>query len=275
MPSTGLAPVNGLEMYYEIHGEEHGGVPVLLLNGAYMTTADFGPLLPGLAASRRVIVADPQAHGRTADVDRPLTYEGMADDAAALLGHLGVAQADVVGFSMGGGTAIQVAVRHPQVVRALVPISAGFRSDAMQPELLAMIPTITPEMFAGSPFETTYKEVAPQPDGFPGLVTKLKQLDETPFAWAEDDIRGITAPTLIVTGDADASVVEHAVAMFRLLGGGRMGDMHGIGRARLAVLPGTAHFMPPGIGMLDRAEWLLALIPAFLDAPDGVPAPTF
>ena len=129
-----------------------------------------------------------------------------------------------------------------------MPISAGFRSDAMQPELLAMIPTITPEMFAGSPFEDTYKAVAPHPDRFPELVAKLKQLDETPFAWPEDDIRGITAPTLIVTGDADASVVEHAVAMFRLLDGGRMGDMHGIGQARLAVLPGTAHFMPPGIG---------------------------
>jgi hypothetical protein len=108
MPRTGHAPANGLQMYYEIHGEEHGGVPVLLLNGAYMTTADFGPLLPGLAASRQVIVVDPQGHGRTADVDRPLTYEGMADDAAALLGHLGVAQADVVGYSMGGCAAIQV-----------------------------------------------------------------------------------------------------------------------------------------------------------------------
>ena len=229
--------------------------------------------MPGLAAARRVVVCDPQAHGRTGDADRPLTYEGMADDAAALLDHLGIAQADVVGYSMGGGAAIQLAIRHPQLVRTLVPISAGFRSDAMQPELLAMIPTITPEMFAGSPFEATYKAVAPQPDRFPELVAKLKQLDETPFAWPEDDIRGITAPTLIVTGDADASVIEHAVAMFRLLGGGRMGDMHGIGRARLAVLPGTAHFMPPGIGVLDRAEWLLAIIPPFLDAPEDVASP--
>ena len=272
-PRTGRAPANGLQVYYEIHGAEHGGTPVLLLNGAYMTTADFGPLLPGLATSRRVIVCDPQAHGRTGDVERPLTYEGMADDAAALLDHLGIAQADVVGFSMGGGTAIQLAIRHPQLVRTLVPISAGFRSDAMQPELLAMIPTITPEMFAGSPFEAAYKAVAPQPDRFPELVAKLKQLDETPFAWPENAIRGITAPTLIVTGDADASVVEHAVAMFRLLGGGRIGDMHGIGKARLAVLPGTAHFMPPGIGMLDKADWLLAIIPAFLDAPEDVPSP--
>jgi pimeloyl-ACP methyl ester carboxylesterase len=171
-PRTGHAPVNGLQMYYEIHGEDpdddHAATaPVLLLNGAYMTTADFGPLLPGLAAHRRVVVCDPQAHGRTGDADRPLTYEGMADDAAGLLDHLGIGQADVVGFSMGGGAAIQLAVRHPRLVRALVPISAGFRSDAMQPELLAMIPTITPEMFAGSPFEATYKGRRPAAGSLP------------------------------------------------------------------------------------------------------------
>ena len=117
----------------------------MLLHGAYMTTADFGPLLPGLAAERQVVVCDLHGHGRTSHADRPITYEGMADDAAALLEHLGVARADVIGFSMGGGVAIQLAVRHPHLVRALVPISAGYRSDGMHPELLEMIPTITPE----------------------------------------------------------------------------------------------------------------------------------
>jgi pimeloyl-ACP methyl ester carboxylesterase len=189
----------------------------------------------------------------------------MADDAAALLAHLGITRADVVGFSMGGGVALQVAVRHPRVVRTLVPISAGYRSDAMQPELLDMIPTITPEMFAGTPFEAAYRAVAPDPDRFPVLVDKLKQLDETPFAWPAQDIRGITAPTLIIVGDADAVRPEHAVEMLRLLGGGGMGDMTGVGRARLAILPGTTHFMPPGSGILDRSAWLLAMIPAFLD----------
>jgi pimeloyl-ACP methyl ester carboxylesterase len=255
-------------MYYEIHGadRQEGAVPVLLLHGAYMTTADFGPLLPGLAAGRRVVVCDLQGHGRTGDADRPITYEGMADDAAALLDHLGIARVDVVGFSMGGGAALQLAVRHPQVLRALVSISAGFRSDAMQPELLEMIPTITPEMFAGSPFEATYRQVAPEPDRFPDLVRKLKELDETPFAWPAEDIRGITAPTLVVLGDADAVVPEHGVEMLRLLGGGGMGDLTGVGRARLAILPGTTHFIPPGSGVLDRSDWLLAMIADFLDA---------
>jgi pimeloyl-ACP methyl ester carboxylesterase len=264
---TGYAPVNGLRMYYEIHNpdREKGAVPVLLLHGAYMTTGDFGPLLPGLAATRRVVVCDLQGHGRTGDLDRPLSYEGLADDAAALLTHLRIDRADIVGYSLGGGVALQLAIRHPQLVHALVPISAGYRSDAMQPELLAMIPTITPEMFAGSPFEATYRAIAPAPDRFPTLVAKLTQLDQTPFAWAADDIRGITAPTLIIIGDADAIRPEHAVEMLRLLGGGAMGDMTGIGRARLAILPGTTHFVPPGSGVLDHSAWLLAMIPSFLD----------
>jgi pimeloyl-ACP methyl ester carboxylesterase len=230
-----------------------------------MTTADFGPLLPGLAAERQVVVCDLHGHGRTSHADRPITYEGMADDAAALLEHLGVARADVVGFSMGGGVAIQLAVRHPHLVRALVPISAGYRSDGMQPELLEMIPTITPEMFAGTPFEDTYRRIAPDPDAVPTLVTKLKTLDETPFAWPGEDITGIAVPSLLIVGDADAVRLEHAVEMFRLLGGGAMGDMTGLSRARFAVLPGTTHFMPPESGVLDHADWLLAMIPTFLD----------
>jgi pimeloyl-ACP methyl ester carboxylesterase len=272
--STGYAPANGLQMYHEIHGEPTDAPPVLLLNGAYMTTGTFGPFLPGLAAGRQVIVTDLQGHGRTGDIDRPITYETMADDCAALLNHLGIAQVDAVGYSMGGGTAIQLAIRHPEVVRTLVPISAGYRHDGMQPELIAMLPTLTVDAFIGSPFETTYKEVAPNPDDFPTLVRKLVELDSTPFAW-DADIPKISAPTLIVMGDSDASSVEHGVAMFRLMGGGAMGDFVGIPKVRLAVLPGTSHFIPEHIGMLARYEWLLAIIPHFLDAPDPVPAPSF
>lgn len=265
---TGYAPVNGLRMYYEIHGVQGGGrTPVLLLHGAYMSTGAFGPLLPGLAATRTVIVCDLQGHGRTTDADRPITYEGLADDAAALLAHLGIDQVDVVGFSIGGGAAFQLAIRHPPLVRALVPISASSSSDGIQPELLELAPAITPEMFAGSPLEADYRAIAPEPDRFPVLVDKLKTLDEAPYRWPDDDIRAITAPTLVVIGDADAVRVEHAVELFRLLGGGAMGDLAGLPAARLAILPGTAHFPPEGGGVLDRYEWLLAMIPPFLDTP--------
>ena len=264
-PQTGYAPANGLEMYYEIHGT---GDPLVLLHGAYMTIDAMGELLPGLAGTRQVIAVEQQGHGRTADIDRPITYEQMADDTAALLRHLGIEKADVFGFSVGGGVAIQLAIRTPGLVRKLVVASASFTSDGMQPELHEMIPSITPEMFAESPIEAAYLEVAPNPGDFTRLLEKLKRLDLTPFAWPAEDVRGIEAPAMIVVGDADAIRLDHAVEMFRLLGGGAMGDLAGLPGSQLVVLPGTAHFVPPGSGVLDRAGWLLAMVPAFLDAPE-------
>jgi pimeloyl-ACP methyl ester carboxylesterase len=268
MPSTdaqtGYAPVNGLNLYYEIHG---AGAPLILLHGAYMTIDMLRPLLSGLAETRQVIAVEQQGHGRTADIDRPITYEQMADDTAALARHLGIEEADVIGYSMGGGVALQVAIRHPALVRKLVVASATFTSDGMHAVALEMFPSITPELFAGSPVEEAYLRTAPNPGDFPKLVEKLKQLDTASFAWPEQEIRAIAAPTLIVLGDSDGVRLEHAVELFRLRGGGVMGDLAGMPSSQLAVLPGTAHFVPPGHGLLDRAEWLLAMIPPFLDAP--------
>ncbi len=261
---TGYAPVGDLSMYYEIHGE---GRPLILLHGAYMTAGMMGAILPGLAGIRQVIVPEQQGHGRTADVDRPITYEQMADDTAALARHLEIDRADVFGFSMGGGIALQLAIRHPALVGKLVVASATFTSDGMPAAALEMFPSITPEMFAGSPIEAEYLRTAPNPGDFPTLVEKLKLLDTTDFAWPEEDIRAIAAPTLIVLGDSDGVRLEHAVEMFKLRGGGVMGDLAGLPESQLAVLPGTAHFVPPGSGLLDRGEWLLAMIPPFLDVP--------
>jgi pimeloyl-ACP methyl ester carboxylesterase len=260
---TGYAPLGDLNMYYEVHGR---GRPLILLHGAYMTIDLMGPIVPELAKTRQVIAAEQQGHGRTADVDRPLTYEHMADDTAALMRHLGVDSADVFGYSMGGGTALQLAIRHPELVRKLVVASASYTSDGMHAVALEMFPSITPELFAGSPIEEAYLRTAPNPADFPRLVEKLKQLDVTPYAWPEQDIRGIAAPTLIVVGDSDGVRLEHAVELFGLLGGGVMGDLSGMPSSQLAVLPGTAHFVPPGFGLLDRTDWLLAMIPPFLDA---------
>jgi pimeloyl-ACP methyl ester carboxylesterase len=260
----GYAPVNDLSMYYEIHGR---GRPLLLLHGAYMTIDTMGAILPGLAKIRQVIAVEQQGHGHTADVDRPLTYEQMADDTSALMRHLGIDEADILGYSMGGGIALQLAIRHPDLVRKLVVASASFTSDGMHAAALEMFPSITPELFAGSPIEEAYLRTAPDPGDFPKLVEKLTQLDTTPYAWPEQDIRAIAAPTLIVLGDSDGIRLEHAITLFGLLGGGVMGDLAGLPTSQLAVLPGTAHFVPPGFGLLDRAEWLLAMIPPFLDAP--------
>jgi pimeloyl-ACP methyl ester carboxylesterase len=258
-PQTGYAPVNGLNMYYEIHGT---GSPLVVLHGAYMTIELMGELVPGLARSRQVIAVEFQGHGHTADIDRPIAYEQLADDTAALLRHLGIGHADVYGYSLGGGVALQVAIRHPGLVRKLVVVSASHTSDGMYPEVLAAIEQITPEAFDGTPWREAYDRTAPRPGAFPALVAKLKELDLTPFAWPPEAVRAITAPTLIVIGDADGTRPEHAVEMFRLRGGGVFGDLAGLPASQLAVLPGTTH-----LGLLDRAEWLLAMVPPFLDAP--------
>ena len=261
------ASVNDLHMYYEVHGD---GPPLILLHGAYMNAEGMRPLAEGLAGIRQVIVPEAQAHARTADIDRPLSYEQMGDDAAALLHELGHEQADVVGYSMGGGAALRMAIQHPERVRRLVLMSAGYRYDGMPAEAIAMFPQISVEMFAGSPMEADYQRLAPDPDGFPGLVDKLKTLDTTDFAW-DDEVRGMTTPMLIVAGDADGVTAEHAVDLFKLRGGGAMGDLSGLPESQLAILPGTTHFVPPGSGMLDRLEWLLAMIPPFLDPPAPQP----
>jgi pimeloyl-ACP methyl ester carboxylesterase len=168
---------------------------------------------------------------------------------------------------MGGGIALQLGIRHPALVRKLVLASTSFAHHGMHAIALEMFPSITPELFAGSPIEEAYVRTAPNPGDFPKLVEKLTQLDTTPFSWPEEDIRAIPAPTLIVLGYPDGIRLEHAVRLFELRGGGVMGDLAGMPESQLAVLPGTAHFVPPGYGLLDRAEWLLAMIPPFLDAP--------
>ena len=259
-PQTGYASVNGLKVYYEIHGS--GGVPVVLLHGAYMSTGAMQPLLSDLAKSRQIIAVDLQGHGRTADIDRPLQYEQMADDVAALLEHLGISQADIVGYSMGGNVALQLAIRHPDLVRKLVVASGQYRLDGMYPEVIAGIAELTPEIMRGTPWYEEYANVAPNPEDFPTLVEKLKRLDAEEFAWPEEDIQAIAAPTLLIYGDADVFRPEHMVELFRLLGGGVPGDLTGLPKARLAVLPGTTH-----ITVMNRIDWLLPMITEFLNEP--------
>jgi pimeloyl-ACP methyl ester carboxylesterase len=254
---SGYAPVNGLRLYYEVHGS---GRPLLVLHGSFMTIELLGNLVPELARTRQVIAVELQGHGHTADIDRPITYEALADDAAALLRHLGIATADVYGYSLGGGVALQLALRHPELVRKLVVVSASYTSDGMYPDVLSGIEHLTPDLFDGTPWRAAYDRVAPDPAAFPGLVARLKQLDLTPFAWPEAAIRAIAAPTLVVIGDADGTRPEHAVELFRLRGGGVFGDLAGLPAAQLAVLPGTTH-----VGMLERADWLVPMVAAFLD----------
>ncbi len=260
---TGYAPVGDLRMYYEVHG---AGRPLVLLHGAYMNAEHLRPLAEALAGSRQVIVPEMQNHGRTADVDRPITYEQMADDTAELISLLELERPDVMGYSMGAGIGLQLAIRHPGALRRLVAASGSYAYEGMQPAAIEMFPSLSIEMFEGTPIEADYKRLAPNPDDFPTLFEKLKTLDTTPFAWPEEDVRGIAAPTLLIFGDSDVVTLEHATALFRLLGGGAMGDLGDMPASRLAVLPGTTHYMPPGHGVMDRMDWFLPMVRAFLDA---------
>lgn len=264
-PRTGYAPVNGLQMYYEIHGS---GEPLILLHGAFGAIDLWGSILTTLAETHQVIAVELQGHGHTADIiDRPLGYEQMADDVAALMEHLGIEQADVVGYSMGGTTGLQLAIRHPDRVRRLVAISANYSSAGYYPELLAGLQVMTPEIFVGTPYEAAYLRHAPNPEDFPVLVEKQKVLPQA-FAFPEEDVAAIAAPTLVVLGDSDVIRPEHAVELFRLLGGGVPGDLVGLPSSQLAILPRTTH----ATIVLEPTGQLLAMIEAFLAAPMPDPA---
>lgn len=259
-PSPGAyAEVNGVKMYYEVHGK---GRPIVLLHGAFCTIDGcFGQLVKLLSRSRQVIAVELQGHGHTADIDRPLSTVSMADDVAALLGRLKIASADVYGYSMGGGVATQLALRHPGLVRKLVIAGAALTKEGVQPGTIEMIRSLKPEMLEGSPFHDAYKKTSPHPERFRTLVKKVQGLDSM-NGYKLDDVRKIKAPVLVLLGDADFPTVEHGAQLLRLFGGGAFGDT-GAPRARsqLAILPGTSH-----VELIGRAEWIAQLITPFLDA---------
>jgi len=258
-PKKGYAPVNGLKMYYEIHGE---GQPLVLLHGAFMTiNTAFPPLIAGLSKNRKVIAVELQGHGRTADIDRPFSFEFMADDIMALLKYLKVDSADIVGYSLGGGVAWQMAIRYPQLVRKLIIISAAYKFEGWTPETRAIFPTITPAVFEGSPIKKEYDSLAPDPKHWPQMVEKLRLLVAKPYNFTAQKIKSIRSPTLIITGDGDGVLPEHAIEMFRLRGGVMMPDFSAPPRTQLAILPGTSH-----IGVMFHPDWLLSMIQPFLDA---------
>ncbi|MBI5957732.1 MAG: alpha/beta hydrolase, partial [Chloroflexi bacterium] len=254
---TGYAPVNGLNMYYEIHGT---GQPLVLLHGAFSAIGtSFGKILPSLAQTRQVIGFELQAHGRTADIDRPLSLERMADDVSAALRHLGIERADIMGYSMGAGVALHVVVRHPEVVRKLVLASVTYRLDGVHPGLMDGFGEMKPEMMFGSPWHDEYMRIAPHPEHFATFFAKKTQMDQGIKDFSAETIRAIHAPTLLMIGDSDLVRPEHAVEMFRLLGGGVFGDMPpGLPDSQLAILPGTSH-----VSIVDRAELLVPMISAF------------
>lgn len=260
---TGYAPVNGLNMYYEIHGS---GDPLVLLHGGFGMTGMFAELLPQLAASRQVIAADLQGHGRTADIERPLSLEAFGDDVAALIRHLGLPQADVMGYSMGAEAALRTAIQHPALVRKLVVVSAPCKRDGWYPEVLAGMEQVNAaavELWRESPIYQGYVAVAPNPDGLPVLADKMGELMRQDYDWS-DEVAALPMPVLLVFGDADSVPPAHAAEFFALLGGGQRDagwDGAHMPPAQLAILPGTTHY-----NSID-SPLLTPIVQAFLDAP--------
>ena len=260
---SGYAPVNGLKLYYEIHG---AGEPLILLHGGVGAAEMFDPIMPMLAKTRRVIAADLQAHGRTADIDRPLSIEAMADDIAALIKHLGIQKTDVMGYSLGGAVALRTAVQHPELVNKLVLVSAAFKRDGWYPEIVAAMSQMgaaAAEPMKRSPMYQLYARIAPKPEDWPVLLAKLGELLRKDYDWSKE-VAAIKAPTLLVFGDADAVRTAHVVQFFELLGGGKKDagwDGSGMSNSRLAILPGLTHYN------IFLSPALPSTVTPFLDAP--------
>jgi pimeloyl-ACP methyl ester carboxylesterase len=261
-PACDRVAVNGMQLYYEVSGK---GDPLIILHGAHMNIVTMGRIVPMLARTHRVYALELQGHGRTTDIDRPITYENLADDVAAFMDAVKLTKADVFGYPMGGGVALQVAIRHPGKVDQLIVASASYDASGWQPAYQELIPQMTPELFAQ--FEEEWRKFSPNPEGFAAFIDKMIALEQEPMAWGPE-VEALEAPTLLIAGDADVVTLEHTVAMFRLLGGGVMGDMGvPLPASRLAILPATSH-----TAVITQPKLLHAFIEPFLQGttPKGM-----
>lgn len=263
-PVGATIEINGMQMYYEVSGT---GDPLIVLHGAYMNIPAMGAIIPKLAETHEVYALEFQGHGRTTDIERPITYPNLAGDVAAFMDAMGIEKADIFGYSMGAAAGLRLAIDHPEKVDQLVAASVAYDSSGWQPAFVAFIPQMVPEFFVGTAMEGEWKKLAPNPDGFRGVVEKLIALEHEPMAW-EEEVKALKTPILIIAGDADVSTLEHNIALFRLLGGGDMGDMGSpLSSSRLAILPATSH-----TAVIDQVELLHGFIDPFLrgEIPKGM-----
>lgn len=258
-PTTGYVPVNGLKMYYEIRGE---GEPVVLLHGAFMTITGWNDWISELSKTRKVIAVEMQGHGQTADIDREMSFENLADDVAALLDHMKIPSADIIGYSLGGGVAMQTAIRHPEKVRKVVSISAVFRFDGWVKEGRNALPSITTDVFKGTPIESEYMRLSPTPNKFPAFVKHVISSAARPYDFGAEKLKATKAPMFFIHGDADGVTMEHIGEMYRLKGGGNVhGDMGQRPESRLAIIPNATH-----VTLMNRMTTIVPMVNDFLDA---------
>ena len=241
---AGYVKAGGVNYYYEIRGQ---GEPLLLLHGGLGNINMFAPGIPELARSRTVIAVDLYGHGRTALTDRAVSLVDIGDDMATIISQLGYKQVDAMGYSFGGGVAFRLAVQHPELVRRLVLISAGFAQNGFYPEMLpqqAAVSGEAAEQMKGTPMYEGYVAVAPKKDDFPRLLDKMGEFMKKPYDYSAD-IRKLSMPTMIVFGDSDMYRLEHVIEFYKLLGGGQKdaGWMReNMAKNRLAILPNVTHY---------------------------------
>lgn len=264
---TGHLPINGLQLYYEAHGELSASeaLPLLLIPGAFLSTDSMKQWVAAFAPQRPVIVFDQQGHGRTADTPRPMSYEQFGDDAAALLHALDVDRADVMGYSQGGGVALQLALRHPQLVSKLITLSATYRQDGWYPSVLDALEGLSGDLFADTPVGEAFRQHDADPTAFDAYIEKMRVLNIEDQNISDEEMRSIHATTMVIVGDADGVKPEHAVAMFTLRGGGdeqaaASGVISKVPHARLVILPATSH-----ISISSAVHVLEPMVTAFLD----------
>jgi pimeloyl-ACP methyl ester carboxylesterase len=266
-PRSGHLPINGLDLFYEVHGELGASPtpPLLLIPGAFMATTSMTPWVNAFAEDRAVIVFDQQGHGRTPDTTREMSYEQFADDAAALLRALQVERAAVMGYSQGGGVALQLSIRHPSLVDKLVSMSATYRKDGWYPSVPEAISGLRAEAFARTGVEKVFYAHTPDVRAFDAYLQKMKVLNMDDQNISDDQMRSISAKTMVIVGDADGVKPEHALAMFRLRGGGdeeaaASGMLQQAPPARLVILPAMSH-----VGISGESAFLVQMVSAFLD----------
>jgi len=266
---NGHLPINGLSLYHEVYGElgTSTTAPLLLIPGAHMATDSMGSWVSAFADTRTVIVFDQQGHGQTPDTLREMSYPRFADDAAALLRALKVERADVMGYSQGGGVALQLALRHPTLVNKLVSLSATYRRDGWYPSVEGAEDSGTTR-WAGTSVEKAFMAHTPDATAFEAYLEKMRVFGNNDQNISDAEMRSISAKTMVIAGDAEDVRPEHTLAMFKLRGGGDAESaMSGVPAARLVILP-TTH-----VGIFWESAVLVPMVSAFLDdvtptAPD-------
>lgn len=270
--SEGQVDAGDVALHYRLLNADAAGLPLMILHGSFMSGGEMEPLAAGFP-DRPVILLDQRAHGRSGDSDAALTYPQLGDDAARVVEELGYDKADVLGYSMGGGAAWQMAIRHPERVGKLVIMSATYRRDGWYPEAQQAIAGLTAEMMEATSMGAEYRRLSPTPDGFKRYFERVKTLNHEAQDIPDDEMRAIAAPTMIIIGDADGVRLDHAIAMFRLRGGGdtkaaAMGMSLEVPKARLLILPATTH-----LGLMAMSDDIARHVTAFLeDAPPPLPA---